>query len=153
MELNFKDLFKTKSDQFLKLGGQLVTKILKDTAKGISQDGKGTTADFPRYSTDYALKKLKGKFKSQKSKQVVPPNLKLTGQMLGSIRTQKATQESVEINFRQAGKFQGNADKGRNVVGLNDKNFNFAKEFFEKIIDTRLIKFSKKDIIIDINKK
>ena len=148
------DIVKQKAKDWLILGGKLVTKILEDTDKGISQDGDGTVKDFPRYTTDYALKKVKGiktKKGVAKSRQVSPPNLKLTGIMLNSLKAQRATSNSVELNYRDGLKFEGNAKNGRNVYGLNDKNEAFVKQYFEDIIDDRIIKFSKKDIIIDLN--
>ena len=78
--------------------------------------------------------------------------------MLNSIKAQKPTNDSVEINYRSGLKAQGNANppkrlkkKRRNIIGLNDKNWEFAKDFIEKEIDDRIIKFYKKKIKFDIN--
>tara|TARA_R100001443_G_scaffold17872_3_gene28514 strand:+ start:3510 stop:3971 length:462 start_codon:yes stop_codon:yes gene_type:complete len=147
------EILTQKARDWLILGGKLVTRILEDTNKGISQDGNGRTKDFPSYTIDYALKKVKGiktKKGLSKSRQVSPPNLKLTGVMLNSLKAQKPTSSSVELNYRDGLKFEGNAKRGRNVYGLNDKNEAFVKEYFEKIIDDRIIKFNKKDIIINL---
>ena len=54
MKVKFRDLLQTKKTQWLVLGGKLVTKILQDTVKGISQDGSGKGKDFPKYSIEYA---------------------------------------------------------------------------------------------------
>ena len=148
------EILTQKAKDWLILGGKLVTRILEDTNKGISQDGDGRTKDFPPYTIDYALKKVKGiktKKGLSKSRQVSPPNLKLTGVMLNSLKAQKPTSSSVELNYRDGLKFEGNAKRGRNVYGLNDKNEAFVKEYFEEIIDDRIIKFNKKDIVIDLN--
>ena len=170
------DIAKQKAKDWLILGGKLVTRILKDTDKGISQDGDGFTKDFPPYSKkgadvwfrrigkgdkrrtvfidSYLNKKKKGRATPkgvQANKQVSPPNLRLTGVLLNSLKAQSATSNSVELNYRDGLKFEGNAKNGRNVYGLNDKNETFVKEYFEKIIDDRIVKFSKKDIIIDLN--
>jgi hypothetical protein len=71
--------------------------------------------------------------------------------MLNSLKAQKPTDESVELNYRDGLKFEGNAKRGRNVYGLNDKNEQFARDYFRKIIDDRIVKFSKKDIIINLD--
>ena len=155
MKLEFSDLLKTKKNQWQKLGGQTVTKILQDTIKGISQSGMGTGRDFPKYSEEYAERKAKGKAVAKgkgKFTQVSPPDLRATGKMLNSIKSQMATNTSVEINYRQAQKVQDNADMGRNIFGLNNKNQKFVFEYFEKIIDTRIVKFAKKSIIISPKK-
>ena len=102
-----KDILPFEVKQWLILGGKLVTRILEDTDRGISQDGNGTK--FPPYSSEYAQKKAIGK----------------------------------------AGP-KGVSKKRRNVYELNNKNEEFVKDFFDKEIDDRIIKFSKKDIIIDL---
>ena len=151
MKVKFRDLLQTKKTQWLVLGGKLVTKILQDTVKGISQDGSGKNADFRKYSSQYAKIKSQGKATAKgkaASRQTSPPDLRLTGKMLNSIKAQRATNISVELNYRQAKKVEDNAKMGRNIFGLNDKNEDFVQDYFEKIIDERIIKFAKKDIII-----
>lgn len=168
------DITKLKKSKWLELGGKLVTRILKDADKGISQDSNGK--DFPKYKASYAVKKAK-EFKNYQvsyktrsgkavnfiakkrpkalrgvslNKQVNPPNLLLTGVMRNSLKTQKATNSSVELNYRDGVKFEGNAKRGRNMYGLNDNNFEFVKKFISDEIDERIVKFSKKDIVIDL---
>jgi hypothetical protein len=151
MKVKFRNLLQTKKTQWLVLGGKLVTKILQDTVKGISQDGSGKSRDFPEYSFKYALRKSQGKATSKgkaESNQTSPPDLRLTGKMLNSIKAQRATNISVELNYREAKKVEDNAKMGRNIFGLNDKNEDFVQDYFDKIIDERIIKFAKKDIII-----
>jgi hypothetical protein len=148
-----KDILPFEVKQWLILGGKLVTRILEDTDRGISQDGNGTK--FPPYSSEYAQKKAIGKAGPKgvsNNRQTSPPNLRLTGAMLNSLKAQKPTSSSVELNYREGKKFEGNAKgkKRRNVYGLNNKNEEFVKDFFDKEIDDRIIKFSKKDIIIDL---
>ena len=155
MKVKFSDLLKTEKNQWLILGGQLVTKILQDTVKGISQDGSGKSKDFPEYSFEYAQRKAQGKATAKgkaKSRQTSPPDLRLTGKMLNSIKAQRATNISVEINYRQAKKVEDNAKLKRNIYGLNDKNEKFAQDYFDNIIDKRVIKFAKKDITIKLGK-
>lgn len=150
-----KDILPFEVKQWLILGGKLVTRILEDTDRGISQDGSGTSRDFPGYSFNYAKRKAMGKAGPKgvsNNRQTSPPNLRLTGAMLNSLKAQKPTSSSVELNYREGKKFEGNAKgkKRRNVYGLNNKNEEFVKDFFDKEIDDRIIKFSKKDIIIDL---
>ena len=147
------DVPKFQRNQWLKVGGKLVTRIIKDTGKGISQDGRGDTKDFPPYSKKYELRKKAGKATPKgvsANKTTSPPNLRLTGVMLNSLKVKSATNESVTLNYRDGVKFEGNAKNKRNVYGLNDKNVKFVRDFFAKEIDQRIIKFNKKKIIIDL---
>ncbi len=137
--------------KWLELGGKLVTRILEDTDKGISQEPDGKK--FPKYSESYEKAKKEGKAGPKgvsNNKQVSPPNLRLTGAMLNSLKAQKPTKSSVELNYREGLKFEGNAKRKRNVYGLNNDNEKFVQEFFREEIDDRIIKFSKKDIVIDL---
>ena len=89
------------------------------------------------------------------SRQVNPPDLRLTGEMLNSLKVQKATTESVEVNYRSGLKVIGHSKKRgnkpkRNIYGLNKKNEQFVRDFIEEEIDERIIKFYKKRIIFDI---
>ena len=148
-----------KKSKWALLGGKLVTRIVEDADKGISQDPDGNK--FPPYKKSYADKKKAGKATPKgvrTNRKVQPANLRLTGEMLNSIKAQKPTNDSVEINYRSGLKAQGNANppkrlkkKRRNIIGLNDKNWEFAKDFIEKEIDDRIIKFYKKKITIDID--
>ena len=151
-----KDLVKFKKSQWLKLGGKLVTRIVEDADKGISQEPNGDR--FPPYSQEYALKKSTGKAGLKgpgKDRQTNPPNLRLTSTMLNSLKVQKATTESVEINYRDGEKVIGHSKKRgnkpkRNIYGLNNKNLQFVQDFINDNINDNIKKFNKKDIIIDV---
>tara|TARA_R110002012_G_scaffold220627_1_gene392292 strand:+ start:833 stop:1309 length:477 start_codon:yes stop_codon:yes gene_type:complete len=154
-----KDITKIKRSQWQELGGSIARRIVEDADKGISQDGSGTSRDFKEYSFAYAKKKAAGKAGPKgvsTSKQVSPPNLRLTSEMLNSIKAQKATSNSVEINYRSGlkvlghSKRRGNKPK-RNIYGLNDKNQKHVKDFIENVIDDRIIKFNKKKIVFKID--
>ena len=148
---------KFKKRQWAILGETLATKIVQDAEKGISQEGCGKSRDFKEYSYGYAKKKAAGKVikGAGADRQVSPPNLRLTGEMLGSIKAQKATTDSVEINFRSGLKVIGHSKKRgkkpkRNIYGLNDKNQQYVKDYISNEIDDRIVKFNKKDIVFDI---
>ena len=155
---NFKPqkIIQHKRSEWLKLGGKLVTRIIEDADKGISQDSDGKP--FPPYKGTYAIKKKSGRVISVGAdRQVSPPNLRLTGTMLGSISPKRATKESVEIHYREGEKVQGNANppsrlkKGkRNIYGLNDKNWDFAKDYIDSIIDEKITKFNRKKVILEV---
>jgi|TARA_R110001592_G_scaffold78940_2_gene236393 hypothetical protein len=149
---NFKPdkILKRKKEEWLKLGGKLVTRIIEDAEKGISQEPEGSS--FPAYTESYAIKKAAGKVLSVGAdRQVSPPNLRLTGAMLGSISPQKATRDSVELIYREAEKVEGNAKKKRNVYGLNDKNWEFARGYINDIIENKITKFNRKKVVIEID--
>ena len=150
------DITKIKKGKWAELGGKLVTRIVEDADKGISQDGDGDK--FPPYrSKKYKELKKAGKLVKGVgiSRQVNPPDLRLTGEMLNSLKVQKATTESVEVNYRSGLKVIGHSKKRgnkpkRNIYGLNKKNEQFVRDFIEEEIDERIIKFYKKRIIFDI---
>jgi len=159
---NFKPdkLVQQRRSDWLKLGGKLVTRIIDDSDNGISQDGSGSSRDFESYSYDYAIKKAAGKATPKgvsSSRQVSPPNLRASGEMLNSIKAQKATTDSVEINYRSGLKVLGNANPPtktnkprRNIYGLNDKNWEFARDFIDDEIDQKILKFNRKKVFFDI---
>ena len=95
-----------------KVGGKAATKIVKDSDKGFgTKDGK--RYKFDSYTAKYYALKEKGKAGAKgvsKSRQVNPPNLRLTGIMLNSISAQKPTNVGVDIVFRDGLKVKGNAD-------------------------------------------
>jgi len=157
---NFKPekVIKHKKSEWLKLGGKLVTRIVLDADKGISQDPNGKK--FPPYKESYAIKKKAGKATPKgvsSSRQINPPNLRASGKMLGSISAKRATKDSVEIHYREGEKVQGNANpparlkkKKRNIYGLNDNNWEFAKDYINEIIDKKITKFNKKKVILEV---
>ena len=172
------EIVKLKREHWKILGGKLVTRIVLDADNGISQDGRGDK--FPPYSkrnagVGWRTIKVKNKNRSvfidsyfnlkrdgkatpkgvSASRQTNPPNLRLTGTMLNSLKVQKATRKSVEINYRDGLKVIGHSKKRgnkpkRNIYGLNEKNQEFVKDYISDKIDQRILKFSKKRIIIDI---
>ena len=151
-------LVQQRRSAWLKLGGKLATTIKQDAEKGISQDPDGKP--FPPYKESYAIKKAAGKATPKgvrSDRQVSPPNLRATGNMLGSISPQKATKDSVEIIYREGLKVLGNANpparlkKGkRNIFGLNNKNWGLARDFIDDEIDQKILKFNRKKVFFDI---
>ena len=147
-----------KSKDWLHLGGKLATAIVKDADNGISQDGKGEK--FKAYKPSYAKKKLMGAGTKgiSVSRQVSPPNLRLTGKMLDSIKAQNPTKESVEILFADGLKVEGNANPParlkkprRNIYGLNEKNTQTIQDFIEGKYNSKIKKFAAEIIEFDIN--
>jgi|TARA_R110002012_G_C11180515_1_gene556997 ABC-type uncharacterized transport system substrate-binding protein len=153
------NLVKTEAKDWKILGGKLATRIVKDADKGISQDGKGTSRDFESYSYNYAVKKSTGKAGKKgvsTDRQTSPPNLRLTGKMLDSIKAQNATKTSVEILYADGLKVMGHAKEQRNkpkrnIYGLNDKNQQFVEDYLENKIENNILRFVAKDIEIDLN--
>jgi len=142
------------------LGGKLATRIVLDADKGISQDKDGKK--FPSYKKNYAISKAAGTITLPKElkgtgtdRQVNPPNLRLTGTMLDSIKAQRATTTSVEILYADGlkvighSKRRGNKPK-RNIYGLNDKNQQFIENYFAKKMEKNISKFAEKDIEIKL---
>lgn len=152
------NIVKTTSKDWKILGGKLATRIVKDADKGISQDGNGTSRDFESYSFNYAKLKSKGLVGLKgvsKDRQVSPPNLRLTGKMLDSIKAQRPTKTSVEILFADGEKVIGHSKKRgnkpkRNIYGLNDKNEQFVEDYLAQKIENNILRFVAKDIKIDL---
>jgi hypothetical protein len=84
------------------------------------------------------------------SKQVTPPNLRLTGQMLNSISAQKPSNIGVDIVFRDGLKVKGNADNGRNIFGVNEQNQKEIINNLTNLIGKNVKKYASKPINITI---
>ena len=147
------DILKLPSSLWAKIGGKVATKIVKDSDKGFGTSETGKRYKFKGYTSKYATKKAAGKAGAKgvsKSKQTSPPNLRLSGQMLGSISAQKPTNVGVDIVFREGLKVKGNADNDRNIFGINDQN---QKEIIKNISDfigKNVKKYASKPINISI---
>ncbi len=156
--MKLRNVIEMKKSDWLALGGKLATRIVKDAEKGISQDGKGKP--FPPYKKSYAIKKATGKATLKgisADRQISPPNLRLTGTMLDSIKAKNPTTESVEILFADGEKVMGNAKpparlkkKRRNIYGLNEPNTAFIQEFIESKYNSKIKRFVAKALEIDI---
>ena len=150
-----------KKSDWLILGGKVATAIVKDADKGISQDGKGQSRDFESYDLKYAKAKITGKAGAKGvsvSRQISPPNLRLTGKMLDSIKAQNATTDSVEILFADGLKVMGNAKPParlkkprRNIYGLNEKNTQSIQDFIESKYNSKIKRFVADILEIDLN--
>lgn len=153
-----KEILKLKKSQWTILGGKLVTRILEDTNKGVSQNLDSKL--FPPYKKSYAILKAAGKATPSgisSDRQTSPSNLRASGKMLGSITPKKATKQSVEIHYREGEIVQGNANpparlnKGkRNIYGLNNNNWEFARDYINNIIDGNITKFYRKKVILEV---
>ena len=156
------NVIKTNAKDWKIVGGKIATRIVTDADKGISQDGDGTKRDFESYSFNYAKAKAAGKINLPKGlkgvstdRQVSPPNLRLTGKMLDSIKAQNATKTSVDILYADGLKVMGHSKaRGkkpkRNIYGLNEKNLQFIEDYFAKKIEDNILKYVAKDIDIKL---
>lgn len=132
-----------------KIGGQTATRIVKDADKGIGYKGKLK----PYKSEIYKQRKAAGKAAPKgvsASRQINPPNLRLTGVMLNSISAQNPTKHGVEIIFRDGLKVEGNAKRGRDIYGISDKNERILLNDLSTHIKKNLNKYAKKSIEVKI---
>ncbi len=173
------NVVKTTSRDWKILGGKLATRIVKDAEKGISQDEDGKK--FPPYSKRNANVGFRVIGKGQKRRtiyidsyenkkknrraapkgvsadaQISPPNLRLTGKMLDSIKAQRPKPTSVEILFADGEKVIGHSKKRgnkakRNIYGLNENNQQFVEDYLAKKIEDNILRYVAKDIIIDMD--
>tara|TARA_R100001594_G_scaffold72628_1_gene107203 strand:- start:5194 stop:5652 length:459 start_codon:yes stop_codon:yes gene_type:complete len=136
-----------------KVGGRAVTKIKQDADKGFGTNERGKRYKFKGYTDTYKIKKAAGKAAPigvSTSKQISPPNLFLTGTMLGSISAQKPTNVGVDIVFRDGLKVKGNADMGRNIFGINQQNEKEIVKNLSDYIGKNVKKYARKPINIVI---
>lgn len=167
------DIPKTKESLWSKIIGQSITRIILDAGKGIGQNNR----KFPPYTASYAAKKAKGFKNTQVSftaqgkgvnftakrrpknlrglalnKRVSPPNLKLTGQMLGGINKGKVTKDGGEIVYLFGTRVQGNIDnkRSRDIFGLNNKNLQKVADSLGLQFEKNINKYVKEDIVYKI---
>lgn len=79
---NLKKLLEFQQRDIDEFGRKIADTHVRQIKAGLDADGK----EFAHYTSSYAVRKGMGKMKGQKSRQVVPPNLTLTGEMLNSFR-------------------------------------------------------------------
>ena len=147
------DILNLPRSVWKRVGGKAATKIVKDSDKGFGTNEAGNRYKFKGSTAEYASKKAAGKAGPKgvgTSKQTSPPNLRLTGTMLGSISAQKATNVGVDIVFREGLKVKGNADRGRNIFGVNDQNEDEIVKNLSDFIGKNVKKYARKPINITV---
>ena len=148
------DILNLPRSVWAKIGGKAATKIVNDSDKGYgTREGTNKRYKFKAYTTQYASRKSAGKAGPKgvgTGKQTSPPNLRLTGTMLGSISAQKPTNIGVDIVFRDGLKVKGNADNGRNIFGLNSENEDQILKNLSNVVGKNVNKYAKKPINITI---
>jgi hypothetical protein len=147
------DMLNIPRSIWARIGGRAVTKIKQDADKGFGTNERGKRYKFKNYTESYKIKKAAGKAAPKgvsTSKQISPPNLFLTGTMLGSISAQKPTNVGVDIVFREGLKVKGNADMGRNIFGINQQNEKEIVKNLSDYIGKNVKKYARKPINIVI---
>ncbi|MFQ6610706.1 MAG: hypothetical protein ACE5D7_07900 [Fidelibacterota bacterium] len=169
--MNLADTVKIKPFTWRIIGEKTVTRIVKDSMRGIGQDGE----KFKKYSKNYAKAKGSGfknyqvrfvthagknvKFIAGKpsrlkgvsvDRQTNPPNLRLTGEMHGSLSAQKPTPYGVTIQYGQGEKVTWNKDSGRDIFGVRDKNLDLATKDLGKELDKNIQKYVSTEITYKI---
>ena len=147
------DILTVPRSVWARIGGRAVTKIKQDADKGFGTNERGKRYKFKGYTKSYKIKKAAGKAALKgvsTSKQISPPNLFLTGTMLGSISAQKPTNVGVDIVFREGLKVKGNADMGRNIFGINQQNEKEIVKNLSDYIGKNVKKYARKPINIVI---
>ena len=153
-QMKAQDILNLPRSVWAKIGGKAATKIVNDSDKGYgTREGTNKRYKFKAYTTQYASRKSAGKAGPKgvgTVKQTSPPNLRLTGTMLGSISAQKPTNIGVDIVFRDGLKVKGNADNGRNIFGLNSENEDRILKNLSNVVGKNVNKYAKKPINITI---
>ena len=134
-----------------KIGGRTATRIVKAAKSGIGADGEKFKK---QYTTQYAIRKKAGKASpkgvSQASRRISYPDLTLTGAMLNSIKSRKATKTGVEIEFRDGLKVQGNAKNKRDIYGVSPKNEDLIMKDLGVYLGKQIDKYAKIPIEIKV---
>ena len=150
------DILTVPRSVWARIGGRAVTKIKQDADKGFGTNERGKRYKFKGYTESYKIKKAAGKAALKgvsTSKQISPPNLFLTGTMLGSISAQKPTNVGVDIVFRDGLKVKGNAENKnakRNIFGINQQNEKEIVKNLSDYIGKNVKKYARKPINIVI---
>jgi len=94
---NLKRLLEFRQRDIDEFGRKIADTHVKQIFNGLDADGK----EFAPYTNQYAKNKSAGKFKSQVTRQVKPPNLTLTGDMLKSFKyiRGKGGKAELEIDY------------------------------------------------------
>jgi len=142
------DIIKFPKNLWAKVGGKAATKVVKDADKG-----KGYKKDFKAYTSEYAKQKAAGKAGPKgvsTSRQVSPPNLRLTGTMLNSISAQKPTEIGVDIVYRDGLKVEYNAKMKRDIYGISKENEKRITDELSNFIGKQVGKYAKESVNITI---
>jgi len=151
-QMKAQDILKLPSSLWAKVGGKAATRIVKDSDKGLGTK-KGKRYKFDGYTDKYKTLKAEGKAGPKgvsTSRQTSPPNLRLTGTMLNSISAQNATNFGVDIIFRDGLKVKGNADRGRNIFGINEQNEKEITKNLSNFINKNIKKYASKPINLKV---
>jgi len=142
------DIIRFPKNLWAKVGGKAATKVVKDADKG-----KGYKKDFKAYTSEYAKQKAAGKAGPKgvsTSRQVSPPNLRLTGTMLNSISAQKPTEIGVDIVYRDGLKVEYNAKMKRDIYGISKENEKRITDELSNFIGKQVGKYAKESVNITI---
>ena len=147
-DMKAQNIIKFPKSLWAKVGGKAATKVVKDSDKG-----KGYKKDFKAYTSEYAKQKAAGKAGPKgvsTSRQVSPPNLRLTGTMLNSISAQKPKETGVDIVYRDGLKVEYNAKMGRDIYGISKDNEKRITDELSDYIGKQIGKYARDSINITI---
>ena len=168
-DMKAQNIIKFPKSLWAKVGGKAATKVVKDSDKG-----KGYKKDFKAYKThtpfwftkklsggktvrvfaeDYPTRKAAGRAAPKgvsASRQVSPPNLRLTSTMLNSISAQKPTETGVDIVYRDGLKVGYNAKMGRDIYGISKDNEKRITDELSDYIGKQIGKYARDSINITI---
>ena len=125
------DILKFKESDVKRMAQNTVRRHKKQIQEG--KDFKGTK--FIGYSESYKARKRKNQFKGQKSNQINPPNLTLTGKMLNAFNVQRVkVKKNQEIQYLygiKKNKQGTKANRGPNVERISANRGHLRDLFWE----------------------
>jgi len=94
-----------------KVAHKVVKMIKMETMQGKGADGK-----FPKYKNSYAKQKAKGTGRRQGNKQVSPPNLRYSGDMMRDLKKLQHNKYGMKVGWASFGKrVEFNAERKRPI--------------------------------------
>ena len=138
-----KKKFKPSKKFFKDLGDEV-----RDKIEATGKKGKGINGNFPAYTSKYATLKAEGKASPEGvsvSSKSTKPDLTLTGDMWMNLSA-TSTDNDVKVGWTdksQAGKVQGNAERGR-AVFTEDKIAEPVEELIDELFQKEMKKQTKK---------
>ena len=105
--------------QAMTLKAKFWEKVAHKVVKMIKMEtmqGKGADGNFPKYKNSYAKQKAKGTGRRQGNKQVNPPNLRYSGDMMRDLKKLHHDKYGMKVGWASFGKrVEFNADRKRPI--------------------------------------
>ncbi len=168
--LNTEEIFKgIKKDFWQRLAENIKIMIRNDMIAGEVQEyteqkkktsggARNYSAGYKKYKANYMNRFTDGKkLKSVSGKSVVDSktdsvNMRLTGQTIAGLHLEQVLTNGIIMSYQEsdAKKIEGNADMGRIITTLNEKNREKTLKLYSEALDRSLREWAKKELVIRV---